>query len=195
VSSQHHSGVIDAALARLHDKSRNAFRNVSCECEEGTITLRGRSSSYYEKQVAQETVRGVEGVTQIVNEIEVTPDAAQMPTTRGPSHPVRVCFVSMDTAVPNIKFTLLGATVVIGRAESADVRIEDDCISRSHCEITSINGTLWMRDLGSTNGVLVNGFHVRQSRIMPDDHLTFGETNFRVEYDRHPSKSYEDVLL
>jgi len=194
MSSEYGSKVADTALACLQDKSRTAFRDVSCECEEGTIILRGHSSSYYEKQVAQETVRGVDGVTQIVNEIEVTPDATQMPAARGPSHPVRVRFVSLDAAVPNIEFTLLGATVVIGRAESADVRIEDDCISRNHCEITSINGTLWVRDLGSTNGVFVNGFQERQSHVMPGDRLTLGDTSFRVEYDRHSPKSYEDVL-
>ena len=195
MSSQHRSEVLDTALTRLHDKSRNAFRDVSCQCEdEGTIILRGRSSSYYEKQVAQETVRGIDGVRRVINEIEVTPDATQMPTARGPSHPVRVRLVSLDTAIPDVEFTLFGTTVVVGRAQDADVRIEKDCISRSHCEITSINGTLWVRDLGSTNGLFVNGFHEAQSHLMPGDRLTLGETSFRVEYELHPPKCYEDVL-
>ena len=195
MSSQHRSDVADTALTRLHDKSRKAFRDVSCQCEdEGTIILRGRSSSYYEKQVAQETVRGIDGVTQVINEIEVTSGGTQMPTARGPSHPVRVRLVSQDTAVPDVEFTLLGATVVIGRAQGADVRIEKDCISRNHCEITSINGTLWVRDLGSTNGLFVNGFHETQSHLMPGDRLTLGEASFRVEYELHPQKCYEDVL-
>jgi hypothetical protein len=195
MSSQRRSEVADTADARLHDKSRGSFRDVSCECEdEGTIILRGRSSSYYEKQIAQETVRGIDGVTQVVNEIEVTSSVTQMPTARGPSHPVRVRLVTEDTAVPNVEFTLFGKTVVIGRAKSADVRIEKGCISRSHCEITSINGTLWVRDLGSTNGLFVNGFHETQSHLMPGDRLALGETSFRVEYDLHPPKCYEDVL-
>jgi hypothetical protein len=195
MSSQRRSEVEDSAVTRLRDRSRKAFRNVSCQCEdEGTIILRGRSSSYYEKQVAQETVRGVDGVTQVVNEIEVTPDDTQMPAARGPSHAVRVRLVSLDAAVPDVEFTLLGATLVIGRAESADVRIQQDCISRSHCEITSINGTLWVRDSGSTNGLFVNGFHETQSHLMPGDRLTIGDTSFRVEYDRRSPKSYEDVL-
>jgi pSer/pThr/pTyr-binding forkhead associated (FHA) protein len=83
---------------------------------------------------------------------------------------------------------------VIGRAEAADVRIEHDWISRSHCEISSINGTLWVRDRGSTNGVFVNGFQERQSHLMPGDCLTLGETSFRVEYELHAPKCYEDVL-
>jgi hypothetical protein len=195
MSSHSHSQVADSAINLLRDKSRGSFKDVSCQCEdEGTIILRGRSSSYYEKQVAQETVRGIDGVTQVINEIEVASSVPQMPTTRGPSHPVRVRLVSQDAAVPDVEFTLLGATVVIGRAQDADVRIDDDCISRSHCEITSINGTLWVRDLGSTNGVFVNGFRETQSHLMPSDRLALGETGFRVEYELHPPRCYEDVL-
>jgi osmotically-inducible protein OsmY len=33
--------------------------------------LRGRLATYYQKQVAQEAVRGLDGVVQIVNDIEV----------------------------------------------------------------------------------------------------------------------------
>ena len=72
--------------------------------------------------------------------------------------------------------------------ESADVRIEDDCVSRSHCEISSINGTLWVRDLGSRDGIFVNGFNVPQSHLMPGDRLTVGMMGFRVEYDRQTQK-------
>jgi len=185
MSSQHRSEIADTALTRLRDKSRRAFRDVSCQCkDEGTIILRGRSSSYYEKQVAQETVRGIDGVTQIVNEIEVTPGGIQTPTPRGPAHPVRVRLVSQDAAVSDVEFTLFGAAVVIGRAEAADVRIDRDFISRCHCEITLIDGTLWVRDLDSTNGVFVNGFHEKQSRLMPGDRLTIGDASFRVDYVR-----------
>jgi hypothetical protein len=144
--------------------------------------------------VAQETVRGINGVTQVVNEIEVTPDSTQIPAMSGPSHPVSVRLRSQDNAVPDVEFVLFGSPVLVGRAEFVDVRIEDERVSRHHCEIGSINGTLWVRDMGSTNGVLVNGFHKTQSHLVPGDHLTIGETSFRVEYDQHPPKCYEDVL-
>jgi hypothetical protein len=56
------------------------------------------------------------------------------------------------------------------------------------------NGTLWVRDLGSANGVFVNGLLETQAHLMPGDRLTVGETSFLVEYDLHPPKCYEDVL-
>jgi len=47
------------------------MQRVSCECNQGIFFLRGRFFSFHEKQVAQEVVTGVRGVTQVVNEIEV----------------------------------------------------------------------------------------------------------------------------
>jgi len=48
-----------------------ANRQIACEYHEGTLILRGQVSSFYEKQLAQEAVRTLEGVEQIVNRIEV----------------------------------------------------------------------------------------------------------------------------
>ena len=194
MSSKRISAVEDTAMTSLHGKSPTAFRDVSCEYDGGTIILRGQSSSFYEKQVAQETVRGIDGVDQVVNEIEVSSDAISLSAPCAPSHPIQIRLRSLDSEVPDIEFVLSGPKVLVGRAKSAVVRIEDPCVSRCHCEIGSINGTLWVRDLDSSNGVFVNGFHKTQSHLMPGDRLTIGETGFRVDYDRHPPKSGEDVL-
>jgi hypothetical protein len=194
MSSQFCSDVADTALDLLQDKSRKAFRNVVCEYDAGTIILRGRSSTYYDKQMAQETVRLIDGVTRIVNEIKVATDSITTLTKSAPSHPIQVGLRSLDDAVPDFAFLLTGSRVLIGRADAADVRMEDPCVSRYHCEIGSINGTLWVHDLGSANGVLVNGFREMQAHLLPHDRLTIGETSFRVEYEQQSPKCYEDVL-
>lgn len=49
----------------------HVIRDVSCDCNCGVLVLRGRVSSYYYKQIAQETVFGLDGVARVVNEIEV----------------------------------------------------------------------------------------------------------------------------
>lgn len=63
--------VAKAAEARLRSSPFSALRNLSCECDDGVLILHGRLNSYYEKQLAQETVSGVEGVVQVVNRTEV----------------------------------------------------------------------------------------------------------------------------
>ena len=63
--------IVAVAMERLRDSPYQAMRRVSCECKHGVLFLRGRLFSFYEKQVAQETVAGIDGVTQVVNEVEV----------------------------------------------------------------------------------------------------------------------------
>ena len=57
-------------LAETRLLSRH-LSHVSCDYRDGTLYLRGHSRSYYDKQMAQELVRRVEGVAAVVNEIEV----------------------------------------------------------------------------------------------------------------------------
>jgi osmotically-inducible protein OsmY len=64
-------GIVEGAEHRLRCNSYLALKNVSCEYREGILTLRGCLPSYYLKQMAQTAVAHLEGVRQIVNEIEV----------------------------------------------------------------------------------------------------------------------------
>jgi len=47
-------------------------RDLRFETEQGHVTLRGVVRSYFQKQMAQEAVRRVDGVEEIHNELEVT---------------------------------------------------------------------------------------------------------------------------
>lgn len=53
-----------------------AVDGISCEVERGVVRLWGQSPTYYQKQLAQEAVRRVDGVRQVVNEIVVVADQA-----------------------------------------------------------------------------------------------------------------------
>jgi hypothetical protein len=57
---------------------------------------------------------------------------------------------------------LLGsAGAVIGRSRDADVLIDDPNVSRRHAEVRPSGGSWIVRDLGSTNGVKVNGRRIQ----------------------------------
>ncbi len=62
-------GRVQRALQR-HPNLTNG--NLQSETNDGRVTLRGVVSTYYQKQIAQELLRSVEGVTEIVNQLEVT---------------------------------------------------------------------------------------------------------------------------
>jgi len=63
--------IVEVAMERLQDSPYKVLRRISCECKHGVLFLRGRLFSFHEKQVAQETVARIAGVTQVVNEVEV----------------------------------------------------------------------------------------------------------------------------
>ena len=73
---------------------------------------------------------------------------------------------------------------VVGRGFHADVRLGDHYVSRVHCEISDLNGTLVVRDLGSKHGTFVNGVKVAQAQLLPGDRLTIGVTSLKVDYQR-----------
>ena len=68
-------------------------------------------------------------------------------------------------------------------------------VSRVHCEISEINGTLLVRDLGSRNGTAVNGEYVKEAHLLPGDRLTVGLTKFEVRYKRRQSSSTASVAI
>jgi osmotically-inducible protein OsmY len=61
----------DLAERALRNSPYLALRNVTCDCRDGVLTLRGCLPTYYLKQVAQAVVARLEGVRQVVNEIQV----------------------------------------------------------------------------------------------------------------------------
>jgi hypothetical protein len=73
-----------------------------------------------------------------------------------------------------------GAT--IGRSRSCDIVLEDANVSRQHAEIRPRGGGWTVADLGSTNGVAVNGEHVERARTLkPGDRIEIGTTALTFE--------------
>ena len=66
--------------------------------------------------------------------------------------------------------------VVLGRSREAGVRISDVNISRRHAELRQEGASYWIVDLGSTNGVTVNGKRVDKQRLRDGDRITLGST-------------------
>jgi osmotically-inducible protein OsmY len=60
-----------AAKTRLARTGYSLLKTIECSFQDGTMELRGRVPSYYHKQLAQEALRKVNHVKQLVNNIEV----------------------------------------------------------------------------------------------------------------------------
>jgi Protein of unknown function (DUF3662)/FHA domain len=76
---------------------------------------------------------------------------------------------------------LSGSRVLIGRSRDCDVTLEDPNSSRRHAELRNEDGYWIVRDLGSTNGVKVNGRRVEEAALQPGDELALGLARLRFE--------------
>lgn len=61
----------EIAQERLRNSGYRSLRNVDCNLESGVMKLTGRVPSFFMKQIAQEIVRHVDGVTHVKNHLEV----------------------------------------------------------------------------------------------------------------------------
>lgn len=74
------------------------------------------------------------------------------------------------------------AGTVLGRSSQCDVRLEDPNASRQHARISASDGAWRLEDLGSTNGVLVNGARVAGSTpLKSGDRIQLGHTDLTFE--------------
>ena len=67
----HSQEIAKEATVCLENSLYQPVRRIFCSCDHGILFLRGHLPSFHQKQVAQEAVAKVKGVTQVRNEIEV----------------------------------------------------------------------------------------------------------------------------
>lgn len=67
------------------------------------------------------------------------------------------------------------ASTVIGRGDRADLRIEDDGLSRAHAKVVAASdGIVTIMDLDSTNGTYLNGDRIELALLRDGDELQLG---------------------
>jgi hypothetical protein len=76
---------------------------------------------------------------------------------------------------------LSGSRVLLGRSRDCDIQLDDPNTSRRHAEVRR-EGNAWVvADLGSTNGIKVNGSRVAEAELHPGDEVTLGLVRLRFE--------------
>jgi pSer/pThr/pTyr-binding forkhead associated (FHA) protein len=81
---------------------------------------------------------------------------------------------------PNI---LLDKPILLfGRHPECDVQLHSRKVSRRHCCIAQVEDFLVVRDLGSTNGVRINGQRVLEGRLKAGDELAIGNFRYQVTW-------------
>jgi len=122
--------------------------------------------------------QGEEGQTMVYSAVRDAPPA-EGPPQRAES--VSRAVVTVDGR----RFVLDGPRATIGRSKEADCVLRDPNVSRHHAELRRTESGEWtIADLGSTNGVKVNGRRVGSTRLGAGDSVTIGTTTFSFDIER-----------
>jgi Protein of unknown function (DUF3662)/FHA domain len=122
----------------------------------------------------EEPEQGEQGQTMVYSAPQepTKPKRSRQPGARLVETRAIVCF-------DDRRYVLEGPVAVLGRSRESDCVFRDPNISRRHAELRrGPTGDWQVVDLGSTNGVKVNGRRVESSRLSPGDEVTLGTTRF-----------------
>ncbi len=78
-------------------------------------------------------------------------------------------------------YPMRAITVTIGRSDQCDISVKDSSMSGRHAEISKINGEIRVKDMGSANGIWLNGERVDDVELFDGDVLRLGQTSIRID--------------
>ena len=82
---------------------------------------------------------------------------------------------------PGVNFDV-GSGATLGRADSADVMVDDPFASSAHARIFSRGDFMYIEDMGSTNGTYLNGRQLKTAeRLKVADSVRIGDTEYRYQ--------------
>jgi DNA-binding NtrC family response regulator len=133
------------------------------------------------------------------------PSANEGPTrVRSPRVVVRYAKVRLEvTAGPDrgTRLDAAGQTVRIGSADDNDLALNDDTVSRHHCELEPVSSGVRVRDVGSTNGVIVGGARIYDAIVPFEARLRMGDTEIAltpsgetIEREQATTDRFQDLL-
>jgi pSer/pThr/pTyr-binding forkhead associated (FHA) protein len=104
----------------------------------------------------------------------------------------RAAIVVLSGGVAGSEHELERPRISLGRGPGADLAFGDDSMSHVHAALEFANGGFRVRDLGSTNGVLLNGAEVEVGDLKNGDRFELGQHRFQflLEKRRREPKAY-----
>jgi pSer/pThr/pTyr-binding forkhead associated (FHA) protein len=109
---------------------------------------------------------------------------ARPPADSSERQTVEVRFVILSTS-GKPRTSIKRLPLLVGRADEAKLRVVQDCVSRRHCEFVERDGDVFIRDLKSTNGTMLDGELIPpdvDTLVKPGSIVKVGGAKFRVEY-------------
>ncbi|MFN9717834.1 MAG: FHA domain-containing protein [Planctomycetota bacterium] len=77
---------------------------------------------------------------------------------------------------------LMAPKLLVGRRSACDIKLDFPNVSSHHCELEFKGGYWHIRDLGSSNGIKVNGERCESKCLSPGDEVGIAKHFFRIDY-------------
>lgn len=100
-----------------------------------------------------------------------------------PYHDMSARLVSYKDGKQDLAFPVADALTAIGRSPDNLIQLTDPDVSKYHAAVFRKANVWHLKDVGSKNGVLVNGQRVREAVLKHGDKITVGSTEFVFEVD------------
>lgn len=122
----------------------------------------------------------------------VEPDEDPEPplTARGPGLPLNTVpaatLIGVQGLVAGGRFGLTSGDVLVGRDGDNDIVLAENMVSRRHARLRrDAQGRFVLTDLGSANGVHINGVRVARAYLAAGDEIKIGDNFFRFHVEDH----------
>jgi pSer/pThr/pTyr-binding forkhead associated (FHA) protein len=106
---------------------------------------------------------------------------------------LRASLVIVEGGAEGSEFGLDGESCVVGRGPGVDLALDDSAMSRQHAAFERTGEGWRVRDMGSTNGVKVNGAAVKVADLKHGDRVGLGEhvLQYLVETRERAPRAYK----
>jgi hypothetical protein len=112
---------------------------------------------------------------------QFAPAPAPVPQTQPP--PPLAAGATLYLLYNNQRYPITKDQFIIGRgSKTSDLAIKDGNISRKHAAVIRRNGTFYIKDLGSTNGIDYKGMRIDNKRIDEGDIFHLCDYEIRFTY-------------
>ena len=79
-----------------------------------------------------------------------------------------------------LEWPLDRSSTIVGRGGNADLVLSEATISRAHAQFSICGDQVFVKDLGSTNGTMINGVSGQQSALCDRDEIKMGRLVLRL---------------
>lgn len=104
----------------------------------------------------------------------------------------RASIVILKGHAQGMEYPLTKSSTVIGRDKTSDIALQDSLVSRQHAAVLFTDEGFTLKDLGSTNGTMLNGKPVTTVELKNRDRFLIGDTHMQfILEDTGRSRTFE----